>query len=332
MLRFIVNRLLSSAIILLIIAAVSFFIIQLPPGDFADVYKRELIALGGQSEDEAEAAANQLRDRYGLRDPLPIQYVNWIGGIVLRGDFGFSFSYRADVGELIAQRLPRTIGIALAAHAISSLVGIALGIYVANRQYSASDNAAATFAFIATSIPRFSLALIVLYILAFQLGQEHVSGLFSPEYRYAPWSIEKALDLIRHVWPVIFIAGFGGVARNMRVMRGNLLDVLNQQYVTTARSKGLHERRVMNRHAVPNALHTIIAYQGTAVPYMLQGELEAAIVLGIPTIAPMFAEALLKQDIYISGGIMLLYGILLIVGNFIADMALGLLDPRISYS
>jgi len=250
----------------------------------------------------------------------------------LRGEFGFSFSYRKDVGELIAQRLPRTIGIALAAHAISSLVGIALGIYVANRQYSLSDNAAATFAFIATSVPRFSLALIFLYLLVFALGQEHVSSMFSPQYRQAPWSIEKALDLVKHIWPVVFIAGFGGVARNLRVMRGNLLDVLNQQYVTTARSKGLHERRVMNRHAVPNALHPIIAYQGTAVPYMLQGELEAAIVFGLPTIAPMFAEALLKQDIYISGSVMLLYGILLILGNFIADMALGILDPRISYS
>lgn len=332
MIRFLIQRLFSSIIILLIIAAVAFTIIQLPPGDFADVYKRELISLAGQSEAEAEAAADQLRERYGLNDPIPVQYVNWISGIVLRGEFGFSFSYRKDVGELISDRLVRTLGIALAAHAISSVVGIALGIYVANRQYSLADNAAATFAFIATSMPRFSLALIILYILAFQLGQEHVSGLFSPQYQLEPWSIGKALDLIKHVWPVVFIAGFGGVARNLRVMRGNLLDVLNQQYVTTARSKGLRERRVMNRHAVPNALHPIIAYQGTVLPYMLQGELEAAIVLGIPTMAPMFAEALLKQDIYISGSIMLLYGILLIAGNFIADIALGLLDPRIAYS
>ena len=135
---------------------------------------------------------------------------------------------KKDVGELIAQRLPRTIGIALAAHAISTVVGIMLGIYIANRQYSFADNAAATFAFVATSIPRFSLALIIIYVLAFELGQEHVSAMFSPEYQFADWSIDKAIDLIRHIWPVIFIAGFSGVARNMRVMRGNLLDVLNQ--------------------------------------------------------------------------------------------------------
>jgi len=332
MLRFIINRLLSSVFILFVITVVAFTIIQLPEGDFAEVYKAELIALGGQSEEQAEEAANKLRDKYGLLDPLPIQYLKWIGAIVLQGDFGWSFSQRVDVSQLLAQRLPRTIGIALAAHAISSLVGILVGIYVANRQYSIADNVAATFAFLATSVPRFSLALIIVYFLAFGLNWEHVSALHSPEFRYADWSIEKAIDLLKHVGPVILIAGLGGVARNMRVMRGNLLDVLNQQYVTTARSKGLEERKVINRHAVPNALHPIIAYQGTVLPYMFQGELEAAIVFGIPTIAPMFVEALLKEDVFLSGSIMLLYGILLIAGNFIADMVLGLLDPRITFS
>ncbi len=332
MIRFFVQRLLSSILILIVITIVAFTIIQIPPGDYADVYKQELIALGGTSAEEAEQAANKLRDKYGLLDPLPVQYIKWIGAIVLHGDFGWSFSQRVDVSQLLAQRLPRTIWIALSAHAISSLVGIVLGIYVANRQYSLADNTAAAFAFFATSIPRFSLALIVMYFLAFVVGWEHVSSMQSPEFRYTPWSIAKAIDLLKHVGPVILIAGLGGVARNMRVMRGNLLDVLNQQYVTTARSKGLTEGQVLNRHAVPNAMHPIIAYQGTVLPYMLQGELEAAIVFGIPTMAPMFAEALLKQDVFLSGSVMLLYGILLIAGNFIADMALAVLDPRISYS
>lgn len=332
MIKFLINRLVSAVIVLLIISAVAFAIIQVPPGDFADIYKQQLINLGGQSVEEAEIAADKLRERYGLNDPVPVQYFNWISGIVLRGEFGFSVAYKQDVGDIIAQRLPRTVGIALTAHLISTLVGVSLGIYVANRQYSFADNAAATFAFIATSIPRFSLALIIVYILAFQLGQEHVSSLHSPEFRYAPWSIAKVFDLIKHLWPVVFIAGFSGVARNMRVMRGNLLDVLNEQYVTTARSKGLTESQVLNRHAVPNALHPIIAYQGTVLPYMLQGELEAAIVLGIPTLAPLFAASLINQDIYISGSIMLLYGVLLVMGNFIADIALGILDPRIAYS
>ena len=128
---------------------------------------------------------------------------------------------------------------------------------------------------------------------------------------------------------MIVIAGFGGVAQNMRVMRGNLLDTLNMQFVTTARSKGLSERNVIYRHATPNALHPIVMYQGTVLPYMLAGELEAAIVLGLPTLAPMFYGSLLNQDIYLTGGFLLIYGVLLVLGNLIADIVLSLLDPRI---
>lgn len=331
MVNYIIRRLISSSIVLLIISAVAFTIIQLPPGDFADIYKRQLINQGGQSESEAEAAADVVRERYGMNDPTHIQFVNWIKGIVTKGEFGFSYAYKKDVGEVIGSRLGRTIWIALAAHSISTLIGIGLGIYVAQRQYSLADNAAATFAFFATSIPRFSLALIIIYWLAFTMGQEHISSMYSPQYVLAPWSFDKVVDLIKHVWPVIFIAGFGGVARNMRVMRGNLLDVLNEQYVVTARSKGLTERKTIWKHAVPNALHPIVAYQGAVLPYMLQGELEAAIVLGIPTLAPLFRDSLRNQDIFISGSILLLYGILLVFGNLLSDLLLSVLDPRIRY-
>lgn len=332
MISYLLRRFVSAAIVLLIIAAVAFTIIQLPPGDFGDIYKQQLINLGNMNAQEAELAADKLRERYGLNDPIPLQFVNWIWGILSRGEFGFSFSYIRDVGELIAERLPRTFFLALASHAISSLVGIAIGIYIANRQYSLADNAASTLAFIATSVPRFSLALIIIYWLAFTMGQESVQSLYSPEYVFAPWSLGKLVDLLKHVWPVIFIAGFGGVARNMRVMRGNLLDVLNAQYVTTARSKGLPESRVINRHAVPNALHPILAYQGAVLPYMFNGELEASIILGIPTLGPLFLQSLYNQDIYISGTMLVLYGALLVFGNLLADLSLGLLDPRIRFS
>ncbi len=332
MVDYILRRLASAVVVLLIIAAIAFTVIQLPPGDFADVYKQQLINLGNMDPSDAEDSANRLRERYGLDAPLPIQFVNWIGGIVTRGEFGFSFAYSRDVGELIAERLPRTFFLALASHAISSLVGIAIGIYIATRQYSLADNLASTLAFIATSVPRFSLALIIIYFLAFNLGQESVQSLYSPEYVFAPWSLGKLVDLLKHVWPVVFIAGFGGVARNMRVMRGNLLDVLNAQYVTTARSKGLRERKVINRHAVPNALHPILAYQGAVLPYMFNGELEASIVLSIPTLGPLFLQSLYNQDIYISGTMLILYGALLVFGNLLADLSLGLLDPRIRFS
>jgi len=208
-------------------------------------------------------------------------------------------------------------------------VGIVVGIYIAPRQYSLSDNVAAFVAFILASLPRFWIALVIIYLLVFTFGQEHVSAFHSPQYVIAPWSWGKFVDLLQHLWPVVLIAGLGGVARNMRVMRGNLLDELNAQYVITARSKGLTETKVMYKHAVPNALHPIVMYQGTVLPYMLQGELEAAIVLSLPTLGPMFYDSLLNQDIYISGSFLFIYAVLLVVGNLIADIMLTFLDPRI---
>lgn len=332
MISYLIRRLLSAVTVLLVVSAISFVVIQLPPGDFTDIYKAQLITQGGLTETEAEAAAEEMRARYGLDVPVPVQYVNWIIGIVTRGEFGYSFRYKEDVGSLIAERLPRTIGLAVAAHATSTIVGLLVGIFVGQRQYSVSDNVAAVVAFILTSLPRFFLALVIIYILVFTFDQQSVTSFYSPEYVVAPWSMGKFLDLLKHVWPVIAIAGLGGVARNLRVMRGNLLDVLNAQYVITARSKGITERRVVNRHAVPNALHPIVAYQGTAIPYMVQGELEAAIVLSLPTVAPMFYGSLRNQDIYITGSILLLYGALLVAGNLLSDIFLAVLDPRIRYS
>ena len=332
MVSYLIRRLLSAVTVLLVVSAISFVVIQLPPGDFTDIYKAQLITQGGLTETEAEAAAKEMRARYGLDVPVPVQYVNWIIGIVTRGEFGYSFRYKEDVGSLIAERLPRTIGLAAAAHATSTIVGLLVGVFVGQRQYSLSDNVAAVVAFILTSLPRFFLALVIIYILVFTFDQQSVTSFYSPEYVVAPWSMGKFLDLLKHVWPVIAIAGLGGVARNLRVMRGNLLDVLNAQYVVTARSKGITERRVVNRHAVPNALHPIVAYQGTAIPYMVQGELEAAIVLSLPTVAPMFYGSLRNQDIYITGSILLLYGALLVAGNLLSDIFLAVLDPRIRYS
>jgi peptide/nickel transport system permease protein len=332
MINYILHRLLFAVVVLVGISAVSFVVIQLPPGDFATVYKQRLINQAGMSASEAEAVADVFRERYGLDKPIFIQYVNWVKGIVTEGNFGFSMAYGRDVGELIAERLPRTILLALLAHATSTLVGVVVGIYIAPRQYSLSDNVAAFVAFIFTSLPRFWVALVIIYLLVFVFKQQHVSSFFSPQYVLAPWSWPKLLDFIKHIWPVIVIAGMGGVARNMRVMRGNLLDVLNAQYVTTARSKGLTENKVMYKHAVPNAMHPIVMYQGMVLPYMVQGELQAAIVMSIPTISPMFYDSLINQDIYITGSILLMYSVMLVIGNILADVFLAILDPRIRYA
>jgi len=332
MFNYILRRLITSIFVLVVISMVSFFVIQLPPGDFASTYKTFLIQTAGLTEDRAEEMTKLVRHQYGLDEPVYIQYLTWVKGILTEGKFGFSFAYRKDAGEIILDRLPKTIMLAIMAHAISTFVGIFCGIVAAQRQYGVADNILSVIAFTFTSIPRFFIALVILYVLVFTFHQHHLTSFFSPEYVVAPWSIDKAIDLSKHVWPVVLIAGLGGVARNMRVMRGNLLDVLNAQYVTTARSKGLRERHVLNRHAVPNALHPMVAYQGTALPYMLQGELEATIVMGIPTLGPILFAALATQDIYLSGGALLVIAALIVLGNLISDIFLAFLDPRIRYS
>ena len=332
MFNYIVRRLFISVLVLIAISVTSFFVIQLPPGDFATTYKQFLLQTGNVTEDKAEAMTVLVRQQYGLDQPVYIQFVTWIKGIVTEGKFGYSFAYRTDAGAIILDRFPKTLMLALLAHAISTFVGVFAGIYVAPRQYGAADNILSVIAFILTSIPRFFMALVILYVLVFVFRQEHVTGFFSPQYSVAPWSWGKFVDLVTHIWPVVLIAGLGGVARNMRVMRGNLLDVLGAQYVTTARSKGLRESAVMNRHAVPNALHPMVAYQGTALPYMLQGELEATIVMGIPTLGPILYQALATQDVFLSGGALLVVATLIVLGNLLADVFLGILDPRIRYS
>jgi len=330
--NYIIRRVIIALFMLIGIAFVSFVVIQLPPGDVATNYKAFLLLQPGVKEEDAERQADLVRERYGLDQPLPIQFVTWIKGMVTEGKFGWSFAYRKDVGELIAERLPKTIALALMCHLISTVVGVSLGIYVATRKYGIADNVTAILAFIFTSIPRFALALVFLFLLVFTFKQPSIQGFFSPEYVMAPWSFNRVLDMFTNIWPVLVVAGLGGIAYNMRVMRGNLLDVLGAQYVTTARSKGLRENLVMTRHAVPNALHPIVAYQGTVLPYMMQGEMEVAIVLNLPTLGPLFYASLVGQDIYIAGSLLVIYGALIIAGNLISDLALAVLDPRIRYS
>lgn len=331
MLNYVLRRILISFVMLIGIGVVSFFVIKLPPGDFASTYEAYLIGRG-MSQGEASRAADSIRRDYGLDKPVLEQFFLWVKGIVTEGKFGYSFAYGKDVGELIVERLPYTLLLAILCHLISTVVGVGVGIFVATRKYGFSDNLSSVLAFIFTSVPRFSIAIIILYLWVITFRQPIIVSFFSTEYVFAPWSFAKVMDMFAHIWPVLLIAGLGGVARNMRVMRGNLLDVLGAQYVQTARAKGLKESTVIMKHAVPNAMHTIVAYQGTVLPYMVAGELEAAIVLGLPTLAPLFYQSLVNRDIFISGSLLLIYGAMILMGNLLSDIFLGVLDPRIRYT
>ncbi|WP_374621800.1 ABC transporter permease [Devosia sp.] len=329
MLRFLVMRVLAALPILLVLSVVTFAIIQAPPGDYGDYIRSMLMNQGGATAEEAEVQAEAYRAANGLNDPLPIQYVNWMKGIVTEFDFGHSLYYNKPVGDVVAERLPRTILLALTCHILASIFGISLGIIAATRQYSWVDTVLGVVSFLGMTVPRFLLALIIIYILAFRLNVQEIGSFFSSKYGGAPWSWDKFVDLVKHVWPVIFIATFGGLAYNMRVMRANLLDVLNAQYVETARAKGLSEGAVIMKHAVPNALHPLVAYQGVVLPYMLTGEIEVAIVFGLATVGPAIVGSMAVGDVYVTATFVLVLAVTLIIGNIIADLLLVALDPRV---
>jgi peptide/nickel transport system permease protein len=329
MLLYIAKRILSAIPVLLLLSVVTFVIIKAPPGDYGDYIRSMLMNQGHATAEQAEAQAQAYRAANGLLDPLPIQYLHWIEGIVTRFDFGHSLYYNKPVGDVVAERLPRTIMLALTCHFLASLFGITLGIVAATRQYSWIDTLFGFISFLGMTIPRFLLALIIIYVLAFKLNVQEIGSFFSAKYGGAPWSWDKFVDLVKHVWPVVFIATFGGLAYNMRVMRGNLLDVLNAQYIETARAKGLSEGAVVLKHAVPNALHPLVAYQGVVLPYMMTGEIEVAIVFGLATVGPAIVGSLGVGDVWVTATFMLVLAATLIVGNIISDILLAMLDPRV---
>jgi peptide/nickel transport system permease protein len=329
MFRFLAMRILGAIPILFLLSMVTFAIIEAKPGDYGDYIRSMLINQGGATAEQAEAQAAAYREAHGLNDPMAVRYVNWITGIVTRFDFGHSLYYNRPVGNVIAERLPPTIALALVCHILASVFGISLGIIAATRQYSWADTLLGFVSFLRMTVPRFLLAIIILYILVFRLNVSEVGMFFSAQYGGAPWSWDKFVNLLQHVWPVIFIATFGGLAYNMRVMRGNLLDVLNAQYVETARAKGLSEGAVVMKHAVPNALHPLVAYQGVVLPYMLTGEIEVAIVFGLATVGPAIVGSMAIGDVWVTASFMLVLAATLIIGNIIADILLAVLDPRI---
>ncbi|GLS32480.1 peptide/nickel transport system permease protein [Mesorhizobium albiziae] len=329
MLKFLAMRVASAIPLLFVLSLVTFTIIQAPPGDYADYIRSQAINQGGASYEEAEAQAQAYRVANGLDKPLPLQYANWITGIVTRGDFGHSLFYNKPVGEVVAERLPRTLILALVCHFLASAIGIGFGILAATRQYSWIDTTLSSVAFLGMTVPRFLMALIMVYVLVFHFSVSDINNFFSSRYGGAQWSWAKFVDLLSHVWPVIAIAVFGGLAYNMRVMRGNLLDTLNAQYVETARAKGLSESQVIMRHAVPNAMHPLIMYQGVALPYMLTGEIEVAIIFGLATVGPAIVGSMQVGDVYVTATFMMVLAATLILGNIIADMLLVLVDPRV---
>ena len=232
------------------------------------------------------------------------------------------------VSTLIWTRLGFSIGLSLFALIFSWGISIPVGVYSATHRYTLPDYVIQVLQFLGVAIPQFLFALVLLIFSATVLGQE-VGTLFSREYQNEPMSLAKMVDFAKHIWIPIVVLIAGGTASLTRIMRANLLDVLGQQYVQTARAKGLHERRVIWRHAVRNALHPLVMALGTTLPTLISGEVVISIVLNLPTTGPLYIRALIQKDMYLGVTFLLMLSILLIVGNLFADLLLAWVDPRV---
>ncbi len=325
MLNYIVRRLVYAVILLVLISFVSFVIINLPPGDFLTQKIAQLQARGDRS---AESRIEDYRVRYGLDKPFLTRYTTWVINFA-RGDFGESFEYERPVKELLGERVTFTIVLALATLIVVWVIAIPLGVYSAVKQYSLGDQIITSISFIGIGMPGFLLALLILYYAITVLNIE-ATGLFSQQYVEAPWSWGRVVDLLNHLWIPAIISAITGIGGLTRIMRGNLLDTLGQPFVEAARARGLKNSTVIWKHAVRIAINPLIVILGSeALPGILGGGALVSIVLNLPTIGPLFVDSLRKLDMYMAGTCIVLFSLLLLVGNLLSDLALAWVDPRI---
>jgi peptide/nickel transport system permease protein len=324
MLTYVLQRLGLALITVWAISVVSFVIIQLPPGDFVDAYIANLSASGSMvRQEEAEA----LRQQYGLDSPIWVQYWKWISKVV-QGDFGMSMEWGRPVTEVIGDRLWLTVIVSIAAIILTWGIALPIGIYSAVRQYSIADYIFTFVGFVGLAVPNFLLALIIMYF-GFKLFDMNIGGLFSAEYQLAPWSWGKFGDLMRHLPLPALILALAGTAQLIRIMRANLLDELRRPYVTTARARGLAEWRVIVKYPVRAALNPFASTIGYLLPFVVSGSIVVSLVLSLPTVGPLLLRALIAQDMFLAGTIVLLLGVLTVIGTFISDLILMWIDPRI---
>ena len=324
MLQYVIKRLLLLPLLLFFFSIFAFAVIQAPPGDFVTSYIAEL-ATSGSSMDQAQMDA--LRDLYGLDEPVYIQYLKWMRRI-LKGDLGVSLDWQRPITELIGQRLLLTVMLGLFTFGFTWAVAIPIGILSATRQYSFFDYFFTIINYFGVATPTFMTALVLMW-LAFKHFGVSVTGLFSAEYIDAPWTWARVVDMLKHMWLPMVILGLDGTARLARVMRANLLDELNKPYVEMARAKGMSEWRLVLKYPVRLAMNPLISTIGWYLPLIFSGSVIVATVMNLPTIGPMLLRALITQDMFLAGSIILIYCFLAIIGTLISDILLAWLDPRI---
>ncbi|MCJ8299724.1 MAG: ABC transporter permease [Pseudomonadales bacterium] len=321
---YIIKRILTMIPTLIVISILVFIIIQLPPGDYLESHIAELESQG-ETVDPQQIAF--LREEYGLDKPMWEQYIVWISGFV-QGDLGFSFEYNLPVAEVVGDRMWLTILVSFFTILVTWLIAFPIGMYSATHPYSWGDYGLTFLGFLGLAIPNFLLALVLLY-LANQYFGTSIGGLMDSEFIDQPWSWDKFVSVLEHLWIPVLVIGTSGTAGMIRRLRANLLDELRKPYVVTARAKGMGEFRLLTKYPLRLSLNFFIADIGSLLPSVISGAEVVAVVLSLPTTGPILLAALQSQDMYLAGSFLMFLAILTVVGVLVSDIALAMLDPRI---
>lgn len=326
MIGYVFKRLLQAIPLLLGIATLTFVVIHMAPGDPMDAYIERMMERGGGGE-QAIQAAEALREKFGLDQPIHVQYYRWLSNFV-QGDFGTSFARRRPVLDLLAEAIPYTLQLTLLAMLLETLVGVALGVVSAIRQGERTDRIITLGSLVMLSIPGFWLALMLVLVFSVELGWLPTSQTRSMDYAFMSAG-EQVLDRVRHLILPLAVLGVASSAGTVRYMRNRMLDVLNEDYIVAAKARGLSERRIVTRHAVPNALAPIITRFGLSLPFLLGGAAIIETIFAWPGMGRLIVAAVQGRDYPLIMATTMMGAVLTVLGNLLADVLQAWVDPRV---
>ena len=336
MLRYTIHRILIMIPTLLVISFITFVIIKLPPGDFLS---NQIAELQSQGDKAALEKVDFLRKQYGLDKPFIEQYAVWVGlwpgdqgfSGLLEGDLGWSFEHDMAVKDVVGDRLLLSFILNFSVILFTWAVAFPIGVYAATHQYSWGDHGLTFLGYIGLATPNFLLALVLMYFANVQFGLS-IGGIMAPEYLGEPWSWGKARSVLEHLWIPVIVIGTSGTAAMIRRLRANLLDELQKQYVVSARAKGMPPFPLLVKYPLRMSLNPFIADIGNLLPSVISGSAIVAVVLSLQTSGPMLLDALRSQDQYLAGSFLMFLSLLTVIGMFVSDLLLAVLDPRIRLS
>ena len=332
MIGYFVQRSILAFFTVWVISVLSFVIVELPEGDAAT----RLVLASSElfNEGDLKAMEHELRSYLALDRPRHMRYLTWVGNL-LQGDLGRSFgtliSHQKAVKDLVGERISLTVALTGFTILVTWTFAIPVGIYSAVRQHSITDYTFTIMGFTGIAVPDFLLGLVLMYV-AYAYFDQSVGGLFSANYIEAPWTIGKIYDLFKHLWIPAVVLGTSGTASLIRIMRNNLLDELSKPYVVTAWAKGLGPLKLILKYPVRVAINPLISTIGYLLPSLISGSVIVSVVLSLPTLGPVLLTAVVGEDTWTAGFIILMLGILTVVGTLISDILLAVVDPRIKFT